>query len=51
MTYHITYLCQLNNEQRTLEWVAPEGWSPATIREHFTQRFPGTETVCIEAQP
>jgi hypothetical protein len=47
--YLITY--QLNNEQRILEWVVPEGWGPAAIGQSFEQQFPSTEILRIEAQP
>jgi hypothetical protein len=48
--YLITYLCNLSNEQRILEWVVPEGWGPAAIGQHFEQQFPGTEIVRMEPQ-
>jgi hypothetical protein len=51
MIYLVTYFCRLSNEQRILEWVAPEGWTRATIGQHFERQFPGTEIVRIQAQP
>lgn len=51
MTFLITYVCQLNDEQRTLEWVAPAGWGLSTIGRNFEQQFPNTEIVRIEPQP
>ena len=51
MIFLITYLCKLNDEQRTLEWLAPEGWGLSTIGQHFEQQFPGTEIVFIEPHP
>ena len=50
MIYSITYFCRLNNDQRILEWVAPECWTRATIGQHFEQQFPGTEIVRIDLQ-
>lgn len=49
MIYLITY--QLNNEQRIIEWVAPEGWCPATIATCFEQQFPAAEILHLQAQP
>lgn len=48
MTYLITY--QSRHDTRIIEWVAPEGWSAATISRHFEQQFQGTEIISIEAQ-
>jgi hypothetical protein len=50
MIAFITYICKPSNEQRILEWVAPEDWTRATIGQHFEQQFPGAEIVRIDLQ-
>lgn len=47
MPYLITY--RKNDETITLEWIAPENWSPESIRRAFYQQFPQAEIISIEA--
>ena len=49
MTYEIIYRNTQTNEQRTIEWVAPKGWSQHTIRECFEQQYPTAEVLFIKA--
>ena len=49
MIYIVTYQVS-NNEPRTMEWIAPEGWSPATITQDFEQRF-AAQVLSLEPQP
>lgn len=49
MTYLISYLW--NNEQRTTEWIVPEGWSTATITAIFEERYPPAQAINLEPQP
>lgn len=49
MIYLIHY--KQNNEQRTLEWVTPEGWGPAAIGQAFAEQFPAAEIIRLEPQP
>lgn len=47
MTYLLTYL-SADNESHTLEWVAPEAWSPAAIAQAFADRFPSSQLLSLE---
>ena len=49
MTYEIIYRNTQTNEQRTIEWIAPTGWSQDTIRECFEQQYPTAEVLFIKA--
>ena len=49
MTYEIIYRNTKTNEQRTIEWIAPTGWSQDTIRECFEQQYPTAEVLFIKA--
>ena len=44
--YEITY--RKDNEQISLEWIVPTGWSTAAIRESFERQFPQAELINIE---
>jgi hypothetical protein len=46
MIYDILYTS--NNEQRTMEWVVPEGWSPTAIAQAFEQQYPSAEVLNLE---
>jgi len=46
MTYLLTYLS--NDEQHTLEWVAPAAWTPAAVRQAFADRFPAAQLLTLE---
>lgn len=45
MAYLITY--RKNNEQHTLEWIVPSGWSEPAIREAFAGQYPQAEILDI----
>lgn len=45
--YEITYQSK-DNEQISLEWIVPTGWSAAAIRESFERQFPQAELISIE---
>jgi hypothetical protein len=49
VTYEIIYRNTQTNEQRTIEWIAPTGWSQDTIRECFEQQYPTAEVLIIKA--
>jgi hypothetical protein len=49
MAYYITYI--KDNEQHDLEWIAGNGWSVASIRQCFEQRFSGAEIISIYERP
>ena len=49
MTFEIIYRNTQTNEQRTIEWIAPTGWSQDTIRECFEQQYPTAEVLFIKA--
>lgn len=49
MIYLITY--QSNNEQSTIEWVVPKGWSPAAISQAFEQQYPSSKVLDLEPKP
>jgi hypothetical protein len=49
MAYEITYLDR-NDAQHTLEWIAPESWSPESIRRAFYQQFPQAQIIAITPQ-
>jgi hypothetical protein len=49
VTYEIIYRNTQTNEQRTIEWIAPTGWSQDTIRECFEQQYPTAEVLFIKA--
>ena len=49
MIYFISY--EKDNEPHTIEWVVPEGWSPATIAQAFAQQFPAAQLLGLEPQP
>lgn len=44
--YEITY--RKDNEQISLEWVVPTGWSSAAISDAFKRQFPQAELINIE---
>lgn len=48
MAYLITYIKR--NEQHTLEWVVPAGWSAAAIRASFEQQFSQAQLIAITPQ-
>ena len=45
MIYLLTYLS--DNEQRTLEWVTPKGWTTVEIAKHFEKRFPDAKLLSM----
>lgn len=45
MTFLITY--EKRNEQHTLMWIVPSGWSSAAIREAFARQYPQAEILDI----
>jgi len=47
MTYQITY--RKNNEIINLEWIAPTGWSTATIKECFERQYAQAEIISLDA--
>lgn len=47
MAYIITY--RKSNENHTLEWIVPTGWSTAAVYTSFKQQFPGATVISIEA--
>ena len=47
MTYFITYLSS-SNEPHTIEWIAPEAWSPAAVSQAFAERHPGAQLLSME---
>jgi hypothetical protein len=47
VTYLITYLSS-SNEPHTIEWIAPEAWSPAAIAQAFQQQFPAAQLLSLE---
>jgi hypothetical protein len=49
VTYEIIYRNTQTNEQRSIEWIAPTGWSQDTIRECFEQQYPTAEVLFIKA--
>jgi hypothetical protein len=49
VTFEIIYRNTQTNEQRTIEWIAPTGWSQDTIRECFEQQYPTAEVLFIKA--
>ena len=48
MPYLITYIKR--NEQHTLEWIAPTGWSTTAVRESFERQFPQARVLNITPQ-
>jgi len=47
MAYTITY--RKNNEQITIEWITPTGWSTAEIRQSFERQYPEAEIIKLKA--
>jgi hypothetical protein len=50
VTYEIIYRNTQTNEQHTIEWIAPTGWSQDAIRECFEQRNSAAEVLFIKAK-
>jgi hypothetical protein len=50
MAYEITY-SDKHDELQTLEWIAPESWSPESIRRAFYAQFPQAQIIAITPQP
>ena len=46
MFFLITY--RKNHEFHELEWLAPTGWSAATVRRCFEDRYSGAEIISFE---
>ena len=46
MIYLITFIS--NNEQGTMEWVVPSGWSTAAIAQAFQQQYPSSTVLNLE---
>jgi hypothetical protein len=49
LTYQITYI--KNNEQLTIEWIVPPGWTQQSIRDAFHTQYPAADILTIEAKP
>lgn len=41
-------LYRKDNATHELEWFAPTGWSPATVRRCFEERYSGAEIISFE---
>jgi hypothetical protein len=50
VTYEIIYRNTQTNEQHSIEWIAPTGWSQDAIRECFEQQYPTAEVLFIKAK-